>query len=309
MAEYVKPDIYLGFDGENKKKVIEDLVKRNFVILKGYADDVRAKLVTVLVEGMTHGKGITEIIKDMEAAGVAYGYAAERIARTEIMYGLNKGAMNRYKDTGVERVKWLAGPDDRICPVCNEKNGSVYELKDAPDLPYHPNCRCCWTPYFSEGDKWLDNWADEYQGKTKEHYGIYDDDGNLVGSGVGDENSAVIKENTKDKKVVHNHPDTKKADFSNQDLKYACEHDVKEMVVVTPTGSRISISRPAKGWPDPDSVDLAWNNVRNQYKNEIIQVRKDLAYGKITIDEGMDKMQNLLQPALYKKLGLTEVRS
>lgn len=145
MAEATKkPNIYIP----TNRGSIEALVNRNLDLLDGLCDDIRDKMVSVLVDGLSQGKGIDEIIDDMEEAGVAYGYTAERIARTEIMYGLNEGALERYKEDDIEKVQWLAGPDDRICEDCEEMDGTIYPIDEAPELPLHPNCRCVLVPYF-----------------------------------------------------------------------------------------------------------------------------------------------------------------
>jgi hypothetical protein len=196
-----------------------------------------------------------------------------------------------------------------MCPICGEKNGSIYTIEKAPSLPYHVNCRCVWTPYFDENSNWIDNWSDKNKGSDVENYGIYDEFGNLIESGSGTSTQVEIKGDTKDKTVIHNHPGTNRADFSIGDLQYAFSHDVKEMVVVTPTGSRCSISRPKSGWPDPDSVEPAWKEVKSAHKDQMVQISKDVAYGKISESEALVKMQELLQPAFYNKLGLNEVRS
>lgn len=141
-AAYKKPDIYVKTNPET----IKALVSRNLDLIEGLCDDIRDKMLTILSEGLSQGKGIDEIIDEMEEAGFAYGYAAERIARTEIMYGLNEGALDRYKDDRIEKVQWLAGPDDRICEDCEEMDGTIYPIDEAPELPLHPCCRCVLTP-------------------------------------------------------------------------------------------------------------------------------------------------------------------
>ncbi len=195
------------------------------------------------------------------------------------------------------------------CDTCINNDGKVFPINNAPSLPAHPNCRCTFLPYFDENAKWVDDWSDKYQGSDVENYGVYDEYGNLINSGSGTSTEVGIKGDTKDKTVIHNHPGTTRADFSIGDMKYAFTHDVKEMVVVTPAGSRCSISRPKTGWPDPESVEPAWKEVMSAHREDMKKISADMAYGKITKDEGLVKMQELLQPVFYKKLGLTEVRS
>lgn len=145
---YEKPDIYI----DPNKAAIDALVKRNLDLIDGLEDDVKNKMLTILSDGLMKGQGIDEIIRNMESAGVALGYAAERIARTEIMYALNQGALNRYKNDGIEYVQWLAGPDDRCCPVCLGYHLQVFPINDAPDIPAHPSCLLPDTRCITAGD-------------------------------------------------------------------------------------------------------------------------------------------------------------
>lgn len=51
-----------------------------------------------------------------------------------------------YKDTGVEKVIWVSEKDDRVCGVCNELDGMVFDLGKAP-AKQHWQCRCYTLPY------------------------------------------------------------------------------------------------------------------------------------------------------------------
>lgn len=50
-----------------------------------------------------------------------------------------------YKDLGVKKVKWVAEHDHKTCGVCDELDGEIFELKNAPDKQ-HINCRCYLIP-------------------------------------------------------------------------------------------------------------------------------------------------------------------
>ena len=54
-------------------------------------------------------------------------------------------AMTVYEDTGVKKVQWVAEDDHKTCGVCNELDGQIFELKDAPPKQ-HYNCRCYLIP-------------------------------------------------------------------------------------------------------------------------------------------------------------------
>ena len=50
-----------------------------------------------------------------------------------------------YKDIGVEKVVWNAEDDHRTCSICNELDGEIFKLDNAPPKQ-HYNCRCYFTP-------------------------------------------------------------------------------------------------------------------------------------------------------------------
>jgi len=55
------------------------------------------------------------------------------------------------KDSGCNTHQWSATLDDTTCDECGELDGQIFDIDDssAPDMPLHPNDRCCWIiiPY------------------------------------------------------------------------------------------------------------------------------------------------------------------
>lgn len=46
----------------------------------------------------------------------------------------------------IKKVKYLSTLDRRTCLVCAEKDGKIFNLDEAPELPIHYNCRCVLVP-------------------------------------------------------------------------------------------------------------------------------------------------------------------
>ena len=46
-----------------------------------------------------------------------------------------------YKDSGVEKVRWVTSEDERRCKTCGAMHGKVYDIDKVPSKP-HLNCRC-----------------------------------------------------------------------------------------------------------------------------------------------------------------------
>lgn len=51
-----------------------------------------------------------------------------------------------YKDIGVKKVIWQTENDTRVCPVCQERDGRVFDIDKVPNKP-HIGCRCWVKPY------------------------------------------------------------------------------------------------------------------------------------------------------------------
>ena len=78
----------------------------------------------------------------------SYAYAERLITNQIEQYAIDLEdsiAKVVYEDTGVEKVMWVAEDDDRTCGVCNELDGQIFDLKDAPPKQ-HYNCRCYLIP-------------------------------------------------------------------------------------------------------------------------------------------------------------------
>ena len=90
------------------------------------------------------GKSPTEIKKQI-ANDFNTSYAvADRLIRTESSYVYNTAAIESYRQAGVQQVKYLAEAD--ACGECLDYKDQVYEIGNQPQVPVHPNCRCCYIP-------------------------------------------------------------------------------------------------------------------------------------------------------------------
>ena len=78
----------------------------------------------------------------------SYAYAEKLIIAQIEQYAIDLEdsiAKVVYEDTNVKKVMWVAEDDDRTCGVCNELDGQIFELKDAPPKQ-HYQCRCYLIP-------------------------------------------------------------------------------------------------------------------------------------------------------------------
>lgn len=68
-------------------------------------------------------------------------YNAQRLARTMVSHAYQESFVESTKDNPfIESYRWLASGGDRMCPVCEERDGQIY---DKDSLPMdHPNGMC-----------------------------------------------------------------------------------------------------------------------------------------------------------------------
>lgn len=50
-----------------------------------------------------------------------------------------------YIDNGVKKVIWISADDDKVCEICADRDGKVYDIDKIPPKP-HLNCRCYIIP-------------------------------------------------------------------------------------------------------------------------------------------------------------------
>jgi len=131
------------------------------------------KLKTALQDGFIKNKSIKEIeqtLKDKRIVRNLYAYnekgleldddgnkkmimnkddRTHLISRTETVRMANQGALNEYKDKGVQEVIWISALDDRSCEICDSLNGQILEANsnNLPPINSHPYCRCSIKPY------------------------------------------------------------------------------------------------------------------------------------------------------------------
>ena len=128
--------------------------------VRGVSDDINKKIIYEISDAIKEGRNIDrdliQSISDIVGKGTD---SALRIARTEVMDGVNTGAVKRYVEAGVEKLEWLTVLDEKACirdlevpsgdiyAGCDELDGVVFDIGEAPKCPIHPQCRCTLIPF------------------------------------------------------------------------------------------------------------------------------------------------------------------
>ena len=108
---------------------------------------VSENVAEMLAEGAKSSESPLKVAEELESACVAH---AETVARTEMARAREMANLDIMKAQNVEKVQFVASEDERMCPICGQYHGKVYDVGSAPVLPLHPNCRCTLVPYIPE---------------------------------------------------------------------------------------------------------------------------------------------------------------
>ena len=100
-----------------------------------------------VVDMVREGKRPNEISRQIKKDFGSSAYEAERLVRTESAKVQSEAQKDVYESSGVvSSVQWCATLENSTCDECGAMDGKIYSLHDAPNLPFHPNCKCCLLP-------------------------------------------------------------------------------------------------------------------------------------------------------------------
>lgn len=137
---------------------------------------------SIVAKGIAGNKTTYEIAKDLERyvnpnarkswewskvypnTSKKIDYNAQRLARTMVSHAYQESFVESTKDNPfIESYRWLASGSDRMCPVCADRDGQIY---DKDSLPMdHPNGMCTFEivmeKSYEEIGKELADWVND----------------------------------------------------------------------------------------------------------------------------------------------------
>lgn len=138
---------------------VQLLAGRTFDELENVTTQMSTAMSRTLTDGLVQGKSPREIAKDLGKSVEGLGEKrALVVAQTEIIRAHADGQLEAMEQLGVEEVgvsvEWSGSGlgvtkkgNPSPCPACAPLVGVVLTLAEAKGkIPYHPNCRCSWTP-------------------------------------------------------------------------------------------------------------------------------------------------------------------
>ena len=115
-------------------------------------DEVHTRLTQNMILGKSPDEAISAIAKKFNTSKANAG----RLIMTESAYFASEAQLYAYATLDVEEFEIVATLDGSTCGICGEFDGEHSPIIDfepgvtAP--PFHPWCRCCTAPYFSDDE-------------------------------------------------------------------------------------------------------------------------------------------------------------
>jgi hypothetical protein len=123
--------------------VLTAITNRSNLFSDSVVNETRDRLHKVVSDSIQAGDGIPQLEKKIRLLYDNMSkFRAYRIARSEVIWGQNRGAEESYIQSGViEAKQWLCAHDERLCPWCAE-------MGRRDPIPVGTN-------YFNKGDTWV----------------------------------------------------------------------------------------------------------------------------------------------------------
>lgn len=110
-------------------------------------DRAAADLGRVLAQGAEDGVSREEMIDvAMDVLASSDSEAVAFVVDWAMTTAADEGALALYRSEGVLQVDIITAGDGRVCSSCvDAEAGSPWQIGDAPRMPLHPACRCCYA--------------------------------------------------------------------------------------------------------------------------------------------------------------------
>ena len=136
-------------------------------------NDLANRIYNDVLECVRTGKRPNAIAKKIKDDFGSSAYQAKRLVQTELARVVSDAQIDIYKTSGVvQKVMWTATLESNTCDYCADLDGKYFNLDDAPKIPAHPNCRCCYVPVV---DGWKAKTRADNETKTEISYQTYDE--------------------------------------------------------------------------------------------------------------------------------------
>jgi SPP1 gp7 family putative phage head morphogenesis protein len=136
-------------------------IAENVSLIKSISSEYHTKVQGAVMRSVTNGRGLEDLVPELEKIGGVSRRRAQLIAETETKKAYSFANRDRAKSLGVKKFEWIhSGGGKHPRPQHEEWDGKIFSYDDlpvddqfGPILPGTiPNCRCVARPIiFAEG--------------------------------------------------------------------------------------------------------------------------------------------------------------
>lgn len=126
-------------------EAIQQAGTRSRTYLQRYGDEFANTATAETRAALAEGLDFPTLTNRLQARLGITKTRADSMARTESLSAFNAASARSLSKHGITLAIWYATKDDRTCPVCASRHGSIYRL-EAVKAPCHPRCRCRLAP-------------------------------------------------------------------------------------------------------------------------------------------------------------------
>ena len=144
---YLEALILAGMEREKAEKLAEESITDDWVL--DMLEDYDALTLYSFVNEVERKKQRTaesilaaqDKTAEVEKALRLWTLQVSQYADNSVLYATLDG----YEKAGIKKVKWVSEKDSKVCNICNELDGKIFDIDKVPQIP-HWRCRCILEP-------------------------------------------------------------------------------------------------------------------------------------------------------------------
>jgi len=110
-------------------------------------NDLSKRVIKDVEKALIQGKSPEKLAREIKKTYGSTAYQAKRLINTEVAKSVMYAQDEVYQNSGVvQQVMWDATLETNTCEICEALDGKYFDKTNHPDVPQHPNCRCCIIP-------------------------------------------------------------------------------------------------------------------------------------------------------------------
>lgn len=144
---YMEALILAGMERSKAEKLAEESITEDWVLdmleeydaltLYSFVNEVERKKQRTAEAILAAQDKVAEVDKALRL----WTLQVSQYADNSVFYATVDG----YQKAGIKKVKWVSEKDSKVCNICNELDGKIFDIDKVPQIP-HWRCRCILEP-------------------------------------------------------------------------------------------------------------------------------------------------------------------